>query len=109
MHEIEPLHVERFNSAEIDRAGVVDENVDAAECFNGFCDCGGDLLIEANIAMNRQTLAARLLDLRSGSMDRSGKLGVFGFAFRRDSDIGAVAGRAKRYGEAYAPACASDE
>ncbi len=110
MHQIEALHVELVDPAQIDGAGVVDENVDAAENI--------DRLFRSPPRPDRRNVCRRewrapcRLRLRSPAPPVKivpGSFGIFRHALGGDGDIGAVARRALRNGEADAAARAGDE
>ena len=109
MHQIETLHVEFVDAAQIDGAGVVDQNIDAAKGFDGFLHRRLDLIVEADIAGQRQRLAAGRFNLRRRRIDRAGDLGIFRNAFRRNGDLCAIARGAFGDGETDATAGAGDE
>ena len=68
-----------------------------------------DALLVADVAGQRQRLAAGLLDLLGGGEDRAGqpRIGLHGLG--RDGDVGAVARGAQRDGKSDAPAGAGHE
>src|SRR5262249_3624856 len=92
-----------------DRAGVVDEYVDAAETADGLLHSGADLVFFANVALDRQRLAADRLDRRGGAVDRAGQFRIRHVRLRRNRNVGAVARRAQRDGETDAARRAGDE
>ena len=94
---------------EVDRAGVVDADVDAAEALDRLRDRGRDLLLVADVADDRQRLAARLLDRLGRRVDRALELGMRLGGLRDQGHVRAVAGRANRDRKADAAAAAGDE
>ncbi len=109
VHQVEPAHVGCCRAAEADRAGVVDDNVDAAELPYSALDRARHLTLIANVRCQRQRPAAGGFDLGSGGEDRSGQFRVRLGGLRRDGDVGAVSGRPERNGKSNAPAGAGDE
>src|SRR3546814_3102352 len=71
VHEIVFLHVGNERAGQRDGAGIVDEDVDAAKGRDGLVDRGCQLIFVAQIAEDRQCLAAGLFDLFSRAVDRS--------------------------------------
>ena len=59
-HQVEALHRRRGGAGEADRARVVDEDVDAAEALRGRLDRGLHRVFVADVAGDRQRVAARL-------------------------------------------------
>ena len=94
---------------ERDGAGVVDADVDAAERLHRLVDGRLHLLLEADVAHERQRLAAGRLDLLGRRVDGAFELGVRLGRLGGDGDVGAVARRPQRDGEADAAAGAGDE
>ena len=95
-HQVEPLHVGRLRIGQADGAGVVDADIDAAEFGDGLVDRVDHLGLVADIAEDRQRLAAGGADLVGGGVD-----GALQFRMRLrglggDRDIGAVARGAQR-------------
>ena len=89
---------------EVDRARVVDADVDAAEALDGLRDRGGHLLLVADVADDRQRLAARRLDRLGGGVDGALELRVRLGGLGDQRDVGAVARGAQRDREADAAA-----
>ena len=71
MHQIEALHLERVDPAQIDGAGVVDEDVDPAKAGDGLTDRRLHLILEANVTGDGERLSARRFDLGCGGVDRA--------------------------------------
>ncbi|MNR03008.1 hypothetical protein D3C85_1188860 [compost metagenome] len=108
-HQVETLGFELFHTHKLDRAGVIDQPIDAAEVLGGPEHGGLYRHLVAYIQLQGQGLAAGLLDLGRHRMDGARQLGVGLGAFRRDDDIGAVARRAQGDLAADATAGAGDE
>ena len=53
LHKIIALHLQRLNPAQVDRAGVVDKNVDPAKLPDRRLHRERDLFLEANVASDR--------------------------------------------------------
>ena len=94
---------------EVDRRGVVDDDVDPAEAVHGGADGAGDVVVVADIADQRQRPAAGGLDLFGGGVDGALQLGVGLAGLGQQHHVGAVPGRAQRDGQADAAAAAGDE
>ena len=100
MHQIEALHIGRLRVAQLDRAGIVHDDIDAPEGLGGLGDRLDDALLVADIDHQGQALAAGRLDLGGGGVDRAGELGVRLGRLGRDGDIGTVPRCPERDGEA---------
>ena len=74
-----------------------------------FGDRLGDLRLVADVAQHRQRLAAGRLDLLGRRVDRARQFRMRLGGLGRDRDIGAVARRAQRDGQADAARAARDE
>ena len=94
---------------EVDRARVVDADVDAAEALGRLRDGVRDGVGVAHVADDRQRLPAGRLDLLGGGVDRAGQLRVGLGGLGQQRHVGAVAGRAQRDREADAAAAAGHE
>ena len=108
-HQIEALHVGHLRVGQADGAGVVDANIDAAEFGDGLVDGGDHLGLFADIAKDRQGLAASGADLFGSGVD-----GALEFRMRLrglcgDRDVGAVPRRAQRDRKSNAPTAAGYE
>src|SRR5690606_9535895 len=90
-------------------AGVVDEDVGAAECGAGGGNRIQDLRFLADVALDRQGPAAGLLHLFGHRVDGAGELGVGHAGLGDDGDVGAVARGAQGDGAADAARGAGDE
>ena len=108
-HQIEPLCRRLLDAAERQRAGVVDADIDAAERGDRCLDGARDLVLEADVARQRQRAAARRLDLGDRRVDSAFELGVRLLRLGDDGDVGAVTRRALGDGEADAAARPGDE
>jgi hypothetical protein len=109
VHEVVALHLGVQRVGERDRARVVDADVDAAEGRDALLDRGADLLLVADVADDRQRLAAGGGDLLGGAEDRPRQLGVRLGSLRREDDVGAVAGEPRGDRQADAAARARNE
>ena len=94
---------------ERDGAGVVDDDVDAAELRRGLVDRLLDVGLVADVDDERQRLAAGALDVLGGGVDGAGELRVRLGGLGRDRDIGAVAGGAQSDRQPDAARGAGDE
>ena len=91
VHEIEALHICCLAIGQRDRARIVDDDVDAAEMLRGFIQSAAHGRLVAHIDSDRQRIAARLLDVFGGGVDRAGQLGIDLCGLGSDRDIRAVA------------------
>ena len=90
---------------QVDRAGVVDADVDAAEALDGLRDgAASTCVVVADVADDRQRAAAGRLDLLGRRVDRALELGVRLGGLRDQRDVRAVARGAQRDREADAAA-----
>ena len=94
---------------ELDRAGIVDDDVDAAEFLRRLVERVLHHGFVAHIDNQRQRLAAGALDLFGSGIDGAVKLWMRLGGFRRDGDIGAVARGAQRDRKPDAARRAGDE
>jgi hypothetical protein len=94
------LHRRLQRAGQADGAGVVDQDVDAAELGHRLGDGCLDALLVADVAGQRQRLAAGLLDLLGGGEDRAGQARIGFHRLGGDGDVGAVARGTQRDGEA---------
>ena len=108
-HQVEALHRRGERAGEADGAGVVDQDVDAAEGLDGPRDGGRDRLLVADVAGEGQRAPAGGLDLRRGGVDRAGQLRVRRLGLGGDRDVGAVARGAQRDRQPDAARRAGDE
>ena len=109
LHQIEALHVGLQRAGQRNGAGIVDADIDAAESCDGLSDRIDDLLLKSDIADDRQRLAARLLDLVGGRIDRAGQFRIGFGRLGGNGDIRAVFCGAQRNREPDAAARAGDE
>ena len=89
-HQVEPLHVGRLRIGQADGAGIVDADIDAAEFGDGFVNRRDHLGLVADIAEDRQGLAAGGAHLVGGGVDGALEFGMRLRGFRGECDIGAV-------------------
>ena len=92
-HQVEPLHRRRECSGEEDRAGVVDQDVDAAELGDGRRHRRLDLRLVAQVGGEGQGAAAVGFDLGGGGVDRAGQPGMGFGRLGEDRHVRAVARR----------------
>jgi hypothetical protein len=90
-HEVEALGRDVRDRREVDRRGVVDDDVHAAPALDGLRDEGVDLRLVAHVADDGQRLAAGLLDGLGGRVDRPGELGMGLVRLGQERDAGALA------------------
>ncbi len=108
-HQVDALHRRRPRAGQADRAGVVDQDVDAAEARDALGDRGSNHCLVANVARHRQRVAAGGLDRSGRGMDRSGQARIRFSRLGGDDHVGAVARRAQRDRKADATRRAGDE
>ena len=109
MHQVEAFHVDLLASAQRNGAGVIDDNIDAAECFGCRRQGLGHLRLVAHVHGQGQGLAAGRLDLLRSGEDRARQFGMRLGGLGGYGDIGAVARGAQSDSEAYAARGAGDE
>ena len=102
MHQVVALHVGGLRIGQRYRAGIVDDNVDAAEFLRRGLQRLPDLGLFADIDEQRQGLAAQSLDVLRGGIDRAGQFGVRLGGFGGHRDIGPVARGTQGNGKANA-------
>jgi hypothetical protein len=91
MHQVEPAHVGVHDRRSLDRARIVDHDVDAAEGRDGPLDRAFHLRLVAHVDHERQRMPASLGDFVSGGEDRAGQFRMRLVGLGRDGDVGAVA------------------
>ena len=94
---------------ELDGAGIVDHDIDAAEIARGRVDRGFHRGLVAHVDGERQRLAAGLFDRGGGGVDGAFELGMRLDGLGGDGDIGAVGGGLERDRETDAARAAGDE
>jgi len=99
-HQVDALHRCVQRAGERDGAGVVDENIDAAKARGGFSHRFPDGRLVTDIALQGQGVTAGFFDLRRRRVDGAGEFRVGVDCLGRDRDVGAVARRAQRDGQA---------
>ncbi len=109
MHQVKAFHRRLGGAGQPDRAGVVDQDIDAAEMFRRLCGGRHDLFLFADIHLQRQRLAAGSLDRSGGGMDGAGQFRIGHTTLGRDHDIRPVAGSAQRDRQSNAPRGTGDE
>ena len=98
VHQVVALHRRGQRAGEADGAGIVHQDVDAAELGHGLGHRLVDALFVADVAGQRQGLAAGLLDFLGGGEDRAGQTWIGLHGLGRDGNVGAVARGAERDG-----------
>ena len=109
VHQIEALHRRVECAAQPDCAGVVDEDIDAAEMRDGGVDRRAHVVLFADVALDRETVPAGSIDRCSSGMDRARQFRIGHRGFRRNCDIRAVTRGAQRNRKANAARSAGDE
>ncbi len=71
-HQVEALQRQFFRSLEHDRAGIVDQDVEAAEMLHRLFDRALDRLLIPHIHADRQRPTPSGLDFLGRGMDRAG-------------------------------------
>src|SRR5690606_4987062 len=74
VHEVEALHRRLLGAGEGDRAGVVDQNIDARERIDCCRDCAGYLLLVPDVAFESKRVSSSLSDLFAGGIKRTGEV-----------------------------------
>ena len=101
-HQVEALERRVRRAREADRAGVVDQDVDAAEVFDRRGHRAIDRRLVADVAGECECATTGRLDLAGRGVDRPGELRMRPIALRDDGDVRAVARRRQRDREPYA-------
>ena len=96
VHQVEPLHVGGERAGQLDGAGVIDADVDAAEPLERLLHRLCDLRLLADVAQHRQRLASRRFDLVRRRVDRARQLRMRLRGLRRDRHVRAVLRSAQR-------------
>ena len=109
MHQIEAAHVGLRNRRELDGAGIVDHDVDAAEARRGLVERGLHRGFLAHVDLQSQRPPAGFLDLGGGGVDGAFELGMRLNCLGGDGDIGAVGGGLERDRQPDAARAAGDE
>jgi hypothetical protein len=109
VHEVEPLQVGRQGRGRRHGAGVVDQDVDAAEPGRGRRHRGQHRFLGADVADQGQGLAAGRLQLRSGGEHGPGQPRMRLGGLAQDRHVGAIPGGPQADGQANAAAAAGDE
>jgi hypothetical protein len=108
-HQIEPLHVGPLRVGQADGAGIVDADVDAAEFGDRLVDRRHYLGLFADVAQDRQRLAAGAADFVGGGVDSALEFRVRLGGLGGNRDIGAVPRGAQRNREPDSAAAAGYE
>jgi len=108
-HQVVALHRCGLRVGEADGAGVVDQDVNAAEFSDTFFDGRNDLFLFPDIDRQRQRLAASRTDLLRGGINGPWQARIGFGRLRRDDHVRAIARRAQGDGFANAAARAGDE
>ena len=90
MHQVKPLHLQRLGAAQVDGAGIVDQDVDAAKMADGFVNRRLHLGFVADVAGDSQSLAAGGDEIGRGTMDGAGQFRVFRLGLGGNHDVGPV-------------------
>ena len=109
MHQVEAAHVGLRDRRELDGAGIVDHDIDAAEMRRGLVERGLHRRFLAHVDLQRQRAAAGLFDLGGGGVDGAFELGMRLDGLGGNRDIGAVAGCFERDRQPDAARAAGDE
>jgi hypothetical protein len=91
VHQVVALHRRGHRARQVDGAGVVDEDVDAAELRGCGLDRGLDLIFGSHIDHAGKRVPAGLLDLLGGRVNGPRKLGMRLRRLGGHDDVGAVA------------------
>ena len=108
-HQVEALDRQVADVVQVDRGGVVQHQVDAAEPLDRALDRSGDLRLVADVADDRQYLATSLLDFLGGGVDRAGQAWVGLVRLGDQRDVRAVLRDAQRDRQADAPTAAGHQ
>ena len=109
LHQVVALHVHVLGAGEVDRARVVDAEINPAELLDRLGHGGSDAFLIADVADDRQRLTTGLLDLSGRGVHRAVQLRMRLGRLRDERDVGAIAGGAERDGQADPAATATDQ
>jgi hypothetical protein len=109
VHEIEAAHGGGKRAGEADGAGVVDEDINAAEGLDGLGHGLVNLLVGTNVHGAGQSFAAGRLEFSGGGVNSARELRVGLDGLGGDNDVGAVARGAEADGLADSATGAGDE
>jgi hypothetical protein len=109
VHQVVALEVGVQGAGEGDGAGIVHQDVQAAEGRHGLGHGGQHQVLGAHVADDGQGPPARRLHLRRGAEHRPRQPGVGRRGLAEDGDVGAVPGGPQGDGEADAAGGAGDE
>src|SRR5258708_39624811 len=100
LNEIVAAHVDLLGRREIDRRGVVDADVDAAELLRALAYRRSDARLVTHVHRQRQRLAAGTLDVLGGAVDGASELRMRRGGLGGDRDIRSLPRRPQRNGQA---------
>ena len=109
MHQIEALGRCVGGRAEMNRAGIVDQDIDAAEMRGGLGGGFRDTIFETDVHRQGQGATAGRLDFLSRRINGARKAVMRNFGFGHHGDAGAVLSGAQGDGLADAPTGAGDK
>jgi hypothetical protein len=109
IHQVEPLHRHLGDGAEVDRRGIVHDDVDAAELLDGFGHRRLHGVRIADVPDDGQRLAAGLFEFLGRGVHGARQLGVRLGGFGDQRDVGAVLRGPLGDGQADSAAGARDE
>ncbi len=109
VHQVKALERRGEDRRQVDRAGIVDADVDAAKARYRRRHGGVDLFFEADIAQQRQRMPTGRFDLRGRGVDRARQDRVRQVGLGGDCHVGPVLGRPQRNRQANAARGATDK
>ena len=95
LHQVVALHGNRLDGREVDRARIVDADVDTTELIDHLLDRGHHAFVVAHIPGDRERLATGRADLLGRRVDRALEPGMRVLGLGDDRHLGAVPGPAK--------------
>jgi hypothetical protein len=108
-HEIESLDRRIQRIGQKNRAGIIDEDIDAPESIYRLLNGCGDLFLGSNIHLDGERMSSGGFHFAGSGMDRSFEFGVWLVRFARDDNIRAFFSQPKTYGFTDTPAGAANK
>src|SRR6266478_6002733 len=109
VHAVKTLNGSGKRASKANRAGIVDQDINAAKSLDCFGHSRVDLIFKANVHRAGERLAAAFFHLSRGRVNRAFQLGMRLDRFRGNDNVGAIARRADTDRFTNASAGASNE
>jgi hypothetical protein len=92
-HEIESLEISRIRPSQLNRARVINQNIDPTKGLSAFRDRRRNLFIGSNIYRQRQRLPTSLFNLFRSGINRPGQPRMRRRCFRHNRNVSPVSRR----------------